>query len=190
MTSGKAANMPHAYHVHTGKYISITLQYVQAFGKMLILNFSTATWTPHVSKIFNAYVWRVWIVKSSTIQLDELGHNLQIILLAFYSWAVFEASGSGCRVPTLKAANQMDAWNRHIATTKAHLLQRGPSVEVGWGLENQWTNNMSFVLKTCLESWFYLSHACLIIYAFVLHRCKFNEQESQHFHPFSMITFI
>ena len=48
--------MPHAYHVHTRKYISITLQYVQAFGKMWILNFSTATWTPHVSKIFKAYV--------------------------------------------------------------------------------------------------------------------------------------
>lgn len=45
MTSGKAANMsmPHAYHVHTRKYISITLQYVQAFGKMWILNFSNAT---------------------------------------------------------------------------------------------------------------------------------------------------
>ena len=52
---------------------------------------------------------------------------------------------------------------------------------------NQWTNNMSFVLKTCLESWFYLSHACLIIYAFMLHPCKFNEQESQDVHPFSMI---
>lgn len=44
MTSGKAVNMSMRMPIMSIRlYISITLQYVQAFGKTWVLNFSTAT---------------------------------------------------------------------------------------------------------------------------------------------------